>query len=358
MRLAVICLLVFLSIGCQSWAVQPALQLPPWVECSLRFAAPPVVGERVTLVAEIHCLLGDGLLGEASIELPAALRVVAGQQKTVLRLVRGRRQRMVLYVDVIDSCPAGFVELRLVAPYPAGAVRKEIRQKTKDQALRDDRLALVDRLAPRQVVTSRLSFHSSRFEAAAGGRHVIWRQYHRGPRNRGCFVARSAPKNQSKQAVAFRIENFERRERMLARRPELRALVERRAGRGRAAKLAVYGEDLYGMASYLYAEDPRSRAIVPLAVKATDKEGVLAETRWAILNLAALAQLQAGELVAATKLWSAIAQDATAGSLRAYAFYNTGEALRLAGKQEGAQECFVAALKLRPGLAIVQKRLR
>jgi len=340
------------------FAVEPEKLLPEWAQLSLRFTVPPVIGSDTELVAEAVCLLGDGETATLAVRLPTALKVVGGAPSCEMPLLRGRRQRLVVRVRVAEPCPEGQIVVQLAAAFPRRAVEREVIARTKDSELQRERLQMVRRLDDLQTLALVRRIHVSHFESVALGHDVLWRRIARGPSGKGLFILRESPRAGNRADVEGRMTAFERHERILNRRPDLRAKVDARAAEGRRARIAAYGEDLFALATLLYADEPAAApAVAALAKKADETAGISVETRLSLQNLAALAYVQRGDMQTAVHTWGRMAESPEAGSLRAYALYNAGEALRLAGKRDESVEMFRGAVGARPGLTVARKRL-
>ena len=341
-----------------AFAVQPALHLPPWAELSLRFTSPPIIGETTDLVGEMRCLIGEGEMGTLSLQLPPGLRVISGRPTVRVKLVRGRNQRVAVRVGVEKPCPKGRVALTLVAPYPQKGVIAQIKKGTKNREIQLKRINLVHQLKGKQEMSASLRLHVSHFESISGAADVVWRRVARGPRGKGLFILRPSPNLGNRKTIQSRIRSFERHENILRRNPRLRARVAASAKSGRKSKVVAYGENLFALATILYAEEPScAPAIALLRRKAEKKRGVLSETVIALRNLEALALLHHGETKAAIRKWGLLCNDSKIGSLRAYALFNAGEATRISSSRKAAKEFFKAALSIRPGLTIARKRM-
>ena len=350
--------IALLMITSAANAVQPALELPQWAELSLRFTSPPVIGSTTDIVGEMRCLLGEGKMGILSLELPPGLRIVSGRPTVRVRLVRSRNQRVALRVAVEKPCPKGRVTLTLKAPYPKKAVEKEIVKQTRNRQLRRKRLQFLNRVDKKQTLSASLRLHISHFESVTGAKDVVWRRIARGPSSKGLFILRPSPLTGQKAAVKERLRAFERHEHILRRNPRLRKKVATLARGGRRQKVVAYGEDLFALATYLYADEPScAPAIAALRRKAERKKGVLRETIAALRNLEALALLHKGQMRGAVEVWVSLCEMKALGSLRAYALFNAGEALRISGARKDALEFFKSAINLRPGLTIARKRV-
>lgn len=338
-------------------ATQPGLELPAWADLVLHFVAPPEIGRPVELVAHVQVLRTDGGEATLTLELPPGLHLVSGERSVVLPMEAGLRLRHVVTVQVAAPLSSAAVSARLAAPLPRRALEAAVNRSTSDPGILAQRLALLAAQRSDAVVTAAVAFSSTRVEAAAGQGGVLWRRVVRGRDGAGLFIVRPVPRAASRPALLQRCELFERNEELVETRPALRAALAARP-EARAAAQAAYGEDVYALGALAFAERSTDvDGIAELLRRVAGRPGILAESRAALLNLEAMALREAGRLDEALRRWAALAEDGSSGGLRAYAMYNAGEALRVAGREAEAREWFRSALDLRPGLTVARKRL-
>lgn len=338
---------------------QPALKLPAWLDLGVRFTALPYPGKETTIIGDIYTLVGTGEKATVTFELPAGFSIVSGDKSQVINLYRGRRKRIIIKVRSDKPCGKSQIKMVVTADYPLAAMKKEIKLSTPDREVRAKRMSLAESLAGKRTVSFVKKLFISENEIFLSDKDVLWPTLQKVPSFNGSFFARAFYDVRDIKEVKNRLRQFEHYERLLKSKGNVDSLFSGKHKLKRLKRIAEYGEDLYALATYFYRNRSADRGrMKKLVDKASSYSEINTETVIALKNLLALTNVQAGETVAAVKIWAKLGEKASTGTFGAYMLYNAGEALRGMKKRNESVDFFRAALVERQGLLIARERLR